>query len=60
MLAIGMGEAARICKEEMQVRAIVFARDHITMIICFYTCMAFRALGGFGRQRAMLTIVQGL
>lgn len=48
-LAIGMGEAARICKEEMAVR-LAFSFPLLsfttTMIISTYTCMAFRAFGG--------------
>jgi hypothetical protein len=43
-----MGEAARICKEEMEVRffSLIFHQHYDYLL---YTCMAFRALGGFGR-----------
>ena len=58
-LAIGMGEAARICNEEMTVRMFHnFLRVHYDYLLP--TCMAFRVLDGLGRQRAMLTTVQGL
>ena len=60
-LAIGMGEAARICKEEMEVCITSFCvlfYNHDDYLL--YTCMAFRVLGGFGRRLAMLTNVQGL
>ena len=48
-LAIGFGEAARICKEEMEVSynsslippSRCFRREIVRMIIRFYTCMAF-------------------
>jgi cysteine sulfinate desulfinase/cysteine desulfurase-like protein len=58
-LAIGMGEAARICIEEMEVRAHSFFcfHSHFTMIIC-NTCMAFRVLDGFGRRRILLIFSQ--
>ena len=45
-LAIGMGEAARICKEEMKVCTnLAFFQLHDDYLL--YTCMAFRVLGGF-------------
>jgi hypothetical protein len=51
-----MGEAARICKEEMEVREqIPFVRLHYDYLV--YTCMAFRVLGGFGRRLALLRTV---
>lgn len=43
-LAIGMGEAARICKAEMSVSLL--PPSHFYNDYMLYTCMAFRALGG--------------
>src|SRR5690349_11792177 len=44
-LVIGFGEAARICKEDMEVRN--YSTQHLSLHIydyLLYTCMAFRAL----------------
>jgi cysteine sulfinate desulfinase/cysteine desulfurase-like protein len=45
-LAIGMGEAARICREEMEVRTHPFIYFHYHYDYLLYICMAFIALGG--------------
>ena len=59
-LAIGMGEAARICKEEMSVSISSSFFSTFTVIICSIHAWLSERLAAFGRHRAMLTIVQGL
>jgi cysteine desulfurase len=49
-LAIGMGEAARICNEEMEVRNILFS-------LFYYDYLLY--MHGFQSVRALLRTVQG-
>ncbi|KAF2643722.1 hypothetical protein P280DRAFT_466463 [Massarina eburnea CBS 473.64] len=58
-LAVGMGEAARLCNQEMEVCATSFSYYLPFDDYLLYTCMAFRVLGGLGHRLAVLKIRRG-